>query len=313
MIEDFEEEPSDLETTGFIACKACGARIRANREACLRCGEPLEAAPPLVTLSTISSGRPLIVALAIAAGLAGLFVVFWINRPTVVDQDAPAYTRAGAAPASAVRPAPAGHAPPAAVPSAPDPDDFLDLPQTADVDLADLPAARAEFETRVERSPNDAAALNNLGLVLMRQGDAIAATPKFEHAIQHSPNEATYHANLANAFSKQGQWNRVVGEYRQALELAPNDTVVQFNIAVALHKMGDDVSAIPEYELAMSLAPDEARFHAALAASLEKAGKVEQALHELQQYLDMAPSGPYAASVAARQQALSEAGQAARP
>jgi Flp pilus assembly protein TadD len=311
MIED--EEPSELESTGFIACKACGARIRANREACLRCGEPLEAAPPLLTLSTISSGRPLIVALAIAAGLAALVVVFWINRPTSEDQPAQVYTRAGAAPAASARPATSGQPPSPATPSAPAADDFLDLPETADVDLTDLSASRAQLEARVEQSPSDPVALNNLGLVLMRQGDAIAATPRFEHAIQNSPNEAAYHANLANAFSKQGQWNRVVGEYRQALELAPNDMVVQFNIAVALHKMGDDVSAIPMYELAMRLAPGDARFHAALAASLEKVGNVENARQELQKYLDMAPTGAYAASVAARLKALSEAGQPATP
>ena len=297
--------------TTFVTCAACGARIRADRDRCLRCFEILVAAPEpkLIERLTREQQRLLAGGAVVAVLLVGLLA--WRNRPTL-DATAPAQpgqpraawngNAAGQPPAAvaAPRPASAHVAPPGA---------FLDTSRAATASFltGNLQQAREQFEKALEIKPEDPEALNSVGQILDRQGDISGAIARFEKAISMAPDRWAYHFNLGHAVGRQGDWTRAADEYREAVRLFPDDYATQFNLASALQLAGDPESAIPEFEKAIRLAPAEASFHLALGNSLQSVGRLPEARRAFETYLQMEPSAPDAAKVKAHIETLSTA------
>jgi Flp pilus assembly protein TadD len=253
---NYDDEESELSATGFIACKACGARIRANRDACLRCGEPLEAAPQTVTLATISSGRQLAIALVIVAAVVGLVVLVWVNRPAVEQESARAAEGPGAARGAAVASgAPATpSAKPAAVPQAATaPDDgenFVEVPQSADAGSEDpvakhvalaVESARqaewgrvsGEYRLAVEQAPNNAVLRYNLAIALHKLGDDQSAIAEYEFAIRLAPTQARFHRSMGTSLAKMGKAVEAQQEFQKYLDMdpsAPDEAMVRARI-----------------------------------------------------------------------------------
>jgi Flp pilus assembly protein TadD len=169
---------------------------------------------------------------------------------------------------------------------------------------AELAAARARDEAALERNPNDAEALNNLGLSLERSGQIDDAIARFSRAAQIGTRNWAYHFNLAHALAQRQNWDRAISEYRIAASLYPTDAATHCNLATALQKKGDDAAAIPVFERAVQLAPSEPACHLAFAASLEKEGRDADARREYQQYLELAPAAPDAETVKSHLQSL---------
>ena len=293
-----------------VTCAACGARIKADRERCLRCHEILVAAPEPPRVQKLTPGQ--LQAVAIATGVAVLLVgaIAWRNRPAPAHEDAQAH---GSAPVAAETRQVV--APPTSTTAAggnawvAPPGEALDLSRagTAAFLTGDLQGAKARFERALELKPDDAEALNSVGQILDRQGDIAGAVERFEKAITIAPDRWAYHFNLAHAVGRQGDWTRAVDGYREAVRLFPEDYATQFNLALALHRLGDDQAAIPAFERAIQLAPAEASFHLALGNSLHAVGKLAEARKAFETYLEMEPTAPDAGKVKAHIAALSGA------
>jgi len=279
-------------SSASVICASCGARIRADRDRCLRCGEPLQAAAAAPALPNIrewlrtSNGRHLAVgAVASLVLLAGV-VVMMDGRLSQDTGGRPAASRAGS-PARisipTVHPTPQGELmSPATVA------DSVRLGSAA-FTSGDFESAKIRYQQALQKKADDAEALNGLGLVLEREGQIDDALAQFTRAAAVAPDHWAYRFNLAHALGQAGKWNGAVDEYRAASQLFPDDYATQYNLALAIHKKGDDADAIPEFRKAIALAPREPSFHLALAMSLEKTGKTADAAQEYQQYLDMAP------------------------
>jgi tetratricopeptide (TPR) repeat protein len=293
-----------------VTCAGCGARIRADRERCLRCEQILVAAPEPPRIQRLTPEQQRYAAGAAVAVVVLVGVLAWRNRPAVVDDTAPAQAyqprtaaaNATAAPRAATtsRPASAHTAPPGA---------FLDTSRAATASFltGNLQQSREQFEAALQIKPDDAEALNSVGQILDRQGDITGAIARFEKAISIAPDRWAYHFNLAHAVGRQGDWTRAADEYREAVRLFPDDYATQFNYALALQRGGDPASAIPEFEKAIRLAPAEASFHLALGNSLQAAGRLPEARKAFETYLQMEPSAPDAGKVKAHIETLSAA------
>ena len=65
----------------FVICAFCGARIRADRGRCLRCGELLEAAAPVPVTPTLrdwlQTSNPRTLAIVVLASIAVLIGAAW--------------------------------------------------------------------------------------------------------------------------------------------------------------------------------------------------------------------------------------------
>src|SRR6185436_13393334 len=299
----------ELEEIGFVLCSKCGARIKADREWCLRCHAPLVAYKkpelPLPPLLQRLGGGTLI--FGTVASLAIVIVVITLLQTgTPVDEPA----RPGRAPA--VSPATPAASTPASAAAAPvaatriDPVAFLDTTRRGTLDFgnSDFAAAKNRFEQALKNKPDDPEIINNLGLTLERLGQIDAAIERFSQAVKIDPKSWAYHFNLAHAASGRQDWDRAIAEYRAARDIFPTDYATQYNLGLTLHRKGDEVSAIPEFEKAIELAPSEATFHLSLAASLEKVGRKADARKQYQTYLEMAPNATDADAVRAHLQGL---------
>jgi tetratricopeptide (TPR) repeat protein len=293
--------------TGYVVCAACGARMKVDRERCLRCEEPLRPAAPRIEPLR---WRPLTLAqrrMAVAAA-ASLVVVtailVWAMRPAPLDEAAsPVPTPAVASAPSAPTQQPAvvqtaGDEPLAA--RARD----ANRTGTAAMTIGDLQTARTAYEQALAQKADDPEALNGLGLVMERLGDHAQAAARFSRAAELGPAVWAYRFNLAHAEGELQQWDKAIADYREAARVFPDDYATQYNLALALHKKGDEQAAIPEFEKAIKLAPSEPTFHISLAMSLEKVGRVADAVREYNAYMEMAPDAPEAAKLKAHIAAL---------
>jgi len=294
----------------YVVCAFCGARIRADRGRCLRCGEALQAAsaptpagPTLREWLKTPSGRNVAAAAALGV-LVGVVSLVNSGSPAKVAQPLPGATKAGP------QTAPRGRT----VASRPVPQGELMVPATAgDSDRlasaaftsGDFDGAKIRYEQALQKKADDPEALNGLGLVFERQGALDEAIARFTRAATVVPNSWAYRFNLAHVLGETGKWDRAVDEYRAASVLFPDDYVTEYNLALAMHKKGDDEAAVPEFKKAIALAPREPSFHLALGKSLEKTGKTAEAQREYQQYLDMAPAAPEAEQLKAHLKAIS--------
>jgi Flp pilus assembly protein TadD len=309
----------------FVVCTKCGTRIKSGREYCLRCGDELPAAgsPAMVTMwesLELSEQMKLTLLGASILAVVALVCVIWSTREKP-EIDGVHAVAAPQTPRPAVTPAVADEAPAAVpvVPATPAPTPAPPpVANSTDAMLAgatafkadDFVAARAAFELAIAQRPDDAEAVNNLGLTLDRLGKKAEAVGRFEQAISVAPDKSAYHFNLGHALSELQQWDRAVGAYREALRLFPGDYATQYNIAMILHKRGDHQAAIPEFQKAIQLAPGEPSFHLSLGMSLERVGRVADAAREYRTYLEMAPGAPEAVQLKVHLETLGAAGKA---
>jgi len=284
----------DHQEVGFVICAACGARIKANRERCLRCEEPLVAwqKPELLPswLQRLGGGTLVF----------GILAVVILLFAVVMSIDSRSRRANAANAAHAVRPSSHG------ANSAIEPVASLDSARRGTVDLAraDFSALRARYEEQLSKNPADPELLNNLGLTLERLGQVDDAIARFESALRTDPLNFAYHFNLAHASSLRRDWDRSAGEYRLASSQLPSDYAARYNLGMALYLKGDAASAIPELQKGIETAPGVAAFHLALGACYEKLARMNEAVHEFQAYLAMAPSAPDADRVRSHVQSM---------
>ena len=291
----------------YVVCSSCGARIKATRQRCLRCLEPLHGDESL-SYPSLSLSRVQTLALAGGVSLAvlALVVVLWWTRPQEADPVARPYSTPSSAQPRQAPDTPSAEPAPSAGAAAAEVAAVADVRRTAGTALTggNLESARASYEAVLEKKADDPEALNGLGLVLERSGKLDEAIARYAQAAQLVPDKWTYRFNLAHAEAQAQRWDRATADYREAVRLFPDDYATQYNLALALHNQGDDRAAIPEYEKAIQLAPSEPSFHLSLAMSLERVGKTSDAAREYQQYLQMNPSAPEAEKIRAHVQSL---------
>jgi Flp pilus assembly protein TadD len=286
--------------TGYVVCAKCGARIKADRDWCLRCEAPLVAkrSPdlPLPGWLQALGGGTLIFAIVGVLVMVLIGFTVWEARSTAIDTVGhPAPPPASAGEDQKVIAENTTPARSVSLFSA----TFLDATRNGRAELSDsdLAAARARYEQALAKTPDDPEALNNLGLTVQRLGQGDDAIKRFSRAAQLVPKNWAYHLNLAHALSEKQDWDHAVSEYRVAAGLFPTDSATQFNLAMTLQAKGDAPGAMAALEKAVKLAPSDPASHLALATSLEKAGRTADARPEYQRYLDLAPSAPDADAV----------------
>jgi tetratricopeptide (TPR) repeat protein len=99
------------------------------------------------------------------------------------------------------------------------------------------------YREAVQRNPQHALALNNLGILYCRRGDYARGIRLFETALKTDPRMAKTHMNLAIAFYHTGRLADALHHFRETLRYGPDDNpVVHYNIACVL-ALQDNVAA----------------------------------------------------------------------
>lgn len=276
-------------------CPSCGTRVRAHHDRCPKCRTWLIEPDPAA-----AARRSRRLANWCAAMLGGFLLIvggLWITG----DAEAPAAasTARPADPLAARRQRAAAVQPDSAEPRE---RPFMDATAAASTayTAGDFSSALQGFQAAVEKNPQDAESLSNVGQVLVRLGRAEESLPYYERAISLIPDRWAYHFNRARALGLLDRWDEAIAGYRQAQLLFPNDYATAFNLGLALHKKGDDEGAVTEYLKAIQSAPQDASFRLALALSYERLQNNADAVAEYEEYLRLAPDAPDAERVRAR-------------
>ena len=271
-----------------VACPSCGAKLRAGHDRCPRCRVWLIERDPEATAARSKQFSRVI------AGLVGTFLLIvaglWLMSEPAPSGETYAMTSDPlAGRRKAVKTATPAVEKPTEAAAAPRP--FMEpsgIAATA-YSTGNYQSALEQYQAALQKNPDDAEALSNMGQVLVRLGKPLEALPHFERAITLLPNRWAYRFNYARALGLANRWDEAIASYRQAQSLFPDDYATTFNLALALHKKGDDAGAIPEYQKAIALAPQDASFRFALALSYEKLRRNAEAVAAYEEYLRLAP------------------------
>ena len=91
----------------------------------------------------------------------------------------------------------------------------------AELELRNVPVARAYFRRVVQLERKNARAWNNLGAVEYSDGQLRSAISDYGHAIKLDAEQATYHSNRGTAYFDAKDYNRARREFDIALRLDP--------------------------------------------------------------------------------------------
>jgi tetratricopeptide (TPR) repeat protein len=170
--------------------------------------------------------------------------------------------------------------------------------------------AAALFQEVVGRTPGMVAAHNNLGVALLRDGQAEAATAAFWRAIEIAPDYAMAYANLSRTLRDRGELEEAIdmlrravaidpgsaefqiqlgslhsahnrpdlaaAHLRRATELGPQIAVAHSNLGLALIELNRWDEAIEAYERAAALDPDDASICVNLALARDDPARIAE-------------------------------------
>ena len=152
-----------------------------------------------------------------------------------------------------------------------------------------LDESLAELREAVRLRPADAAAHNQLGVVLAMQGKLDEAIACFERACQldpHSPELAdnrrrtlaASHTRAGNAHFRQGQLDDAAARYRLAIECQPTLAEAYNNLGAVFEKQQRTDEAIACYRRAVGIKPDYAAAHDSLGVLLVRQAHFTEAV-----------------------------------
>ena len=125
--------------------------------------------------------------------------------------------------------------------------------------------------------PDHPDALHFLGVLKHRQGASEEAVALIGRALALAPSP-DMHNNLGNVLLQNGQAEAAVAAYRRVVELRPDDAAAHHNLAIALQAMDRPVEAGLALERAIALEPRQALFHYSSAMLWLRHGAPEMAL-----------------------------------
>jgi len=175
-------------------------------------------------------------------------------------------------------------------------------------------------------SPRNAAAMNNLGLELEKQGKpeeaiefyakALEVQPAYPYAMLNlghaleglgrldeaalyyrralvlKPNFAEALNNLGAILVKQRRPQEAITRFKQAIEVAPSYVDAYYNLAAAYVLCGNLSEAVRACERALALNPNDADAHSNLGSVLMRTGKKDEAIEHFRAAVRLEPKAP---------------------
>ncbi len=177
-----------------------------------------------------------------------------------------------------------------AVPLAPRPP--IDDPIEAGVELHKAGRhedAEAIYRRVLRERPDDADALQYLGLLLAQRGNSGEATVLFEKAVSSRPQAPLLRYNLGKAYESAGRRTEAIRSYRCALERDAEYVEAHLNLGNALKSSGEIAAAVDCYRRALAIRPDFVPAHVNLGLACQALGRRDEALGAFERALRIDP------------------------
>jgi tetratricopeptide (TPR) repeat protein len=145
--------------------------------------------------------------------------------------------------------------------------------------------------------PNDAIALNNLGITLKKQGDYEGAVGSYRKAIQNvpagdNPRSAKIYNNLGEALRLQNKTPEALEAFNKALVLDPKLGFAYNNVGKIYFTQNRLEDAITSFQKAVAINPKEAEPQGNLAGALIAAKRYQEASLAARQGVKVDPEDP---------------------
>lgn len=129
---------------------------------------------------------------------------------------------------------------------------------------------------------------NNLGFAFAQKRDYKNALMAYEKALQLNPRSAKTYNNIALVFKEYGDYQQALAYFKKSLELTPLPEVYM-NMAQLYAVMGDKERMLNQYQKALQLTPRNSSLHNALGLFYFREGKFEKSLEHYKEALSYNP------------------------
>ena len=130
---------------------------------------------------------------------------------------------------------------------------------------------------------------NNLGNALKLSGHTEDAVVAFQKAICLKPDFSEAHYNLGCILNKEGRHDEAIVCYQRAIQYKPDLAEAYYNMGIAYQEKGEDDEAIAHYKAALQCNPGLAEPYINLGGALQKKGEIEAAIGCYQKALQINP------------------------
>lgn len=151
-----------------------------------------------------------------------------------------------------------------------------------------LDLARQLYEQVLKSDPDNADALNLLGVIAQGDGRMGEARQLFERASRNHPNVPDFHFNLGNFYLAANEHDAALAAFEKAIALKP-DHAALLNAGVVLQKLAKYAEAVQHFQAFIAHAPQDPRGHYNLGHCFSRAGQVAEAERCFARALELQP------------------------
>jgi tetratricopeptide (TPR) repeat protein/serine/threonine protein kinase len=138
------------------------------------------------------------------------------------------------------------------------------------------------------------AAHNNLGIVLMYQGDFDGAIRHHQIALQLDSKNVSALVNLGAALVRKGDPNNAIEKLQMVLDIDPKNVSALVNLGSALLDKGDPKSAMDRFQTALDIDPKNVSAHVNLGSALKANREFPEAIKHFTAAAEYDPNDPEA-------------------
>ncbi|MBN1457279.1 MAG: tetratricopeptide repeat protein, partial [Sedimentisphaerales bacterium] len=163
------------------------------------------------------------------------------------------------------------------------------------VDRGFLDDGKKQFEKALAIEPDYLSAINNLSIVLLKQGELDSAITGFKRVIKggiEHPEEV--YCNLANAYAEKGDTETAIKYFNEAIHIKPDYALAINNLAMALKQQDRVDLAVIKWQRVLEIEPDFYNANYNLAMTFAELKEFGPAIRYLQKVIRLNPSGPKA-------------------
>jgi len=145
------------------------------------------------------------------------------------------------------------------------------------------------FNRAIEQNPDNHSLHNNIANAYKALGNLDKAIQHYQDALRINPHYAAAHNNIATVFALQNNYREALNHYRLAVHAEPDFVAAHYNLGLLLLKQGESDAAAVQFKNVQTLNPNQIEAHFYSGVLHLRANRFEEAEHDFQQVLALNP------------------------